>query len=416
MKTSLKKGTGAFYDIELILEAKDQDAAKAGVLKDFQKDLQLPGFRKGMVPMHLVEENVKPEYMTMGIFENLVNDGLQAVLKANPTLRFIGEPYDIKQDKKDDTTVVTLKLDFFPEVEVKGEGWKELTMKPVTGKATKEEVEDALMKLKKNYADYIDADIVTYDSISKIEMHFLDKDGEELEKGTLYLGQQEFDEFSFFKDHFVGKKKGEDITIKYDAKAFPPTVQSKKADAAVAKVDFKLLDIKSIVLPEITPENILKFFGKDSEVKNEKELITYIEDTIGQQKADSELMEEVENFLKIIRDKHMHVSVPKTLLDQELGARLQNLEKKFGGREKMEQYLTQMGDDKAKKFFDDIREAAQESLEKFFILQKVCDLLGLEINREHPGDLEVEKKLYEKLSSAEHHAAPKKAVKKAKAE
>jgi hypothetical protein len=82
----------------------------------------------------------------------------------------------------------------------------------------------------------------------------------------------------------------------------------------------------------------------------------------------------------------------------------------------MEQYLTQMGDEKAKKFFDDIREAAQESLEKFFILQKVCDLLGLEINREHPGDLEVEKKLYEKLSSAEHHAAPKKAVKKAKAE
>lgn len=121
MKTSLKKGTGAFYDIELILEAKDQDAAKAGVLKDFQKDLQLPGFRKGMVPMHLVEENVKQEYMTMGIFENLVNDGLQAVLKANPTLRFIGEPYDIKQDKKDDTTVVTLKLDIFPEVEIKGE-------------------------------------------------------------------------------------------------------------------------------------------------------------------------------------------------------------------------------------------------------------------------------------------------------
>jgi FKBP-type peptidyl-prolyl cis-trans isomerase (trigger factor) len=288
-------------------------------------------------------------------------------------------------------------------------------MKPVVGEATKEEVEDALMKLKKNYADYIDTDIVTYDSISKLEMHFLDKAGEELEKGTLYLGQQEFDEFSFFKDHFIGKKKGEDITIKYDAKAFPPTVQSKKADAAVAKVDFKLLDIKSIVLPEITPENIVKFFGKDSEVKNEAELLTYIKDTIGQQKADTELMDEVENFLKIIRDKHMNVSVPKTLLDQELGARLQNLEKKFGGREKMEQYLTQMGDEKAKKFFDDIRLAAQESLEKFFILQKVCELLELDVNREHPTDLEVERKLYGKLVNADH-AAPKKAAKKAKSE
>jgi FKBP-type peptidyl-prolyl cis-trans isomerase (trigger factor) len=73
MKTSLKKGTGAFYDIELVLEAKDQDGAKVVALKEFQKDLQLPGFRKGFVPMHLVEEHIQPEYLTMGVFENLVN-------------------------------------------------------------------------------------------------------------------------------------------------------------------------------------------------------------------------------------------------------------------------------------------------------------------------------------------------------
>ena len=41
----------------------------------------------------------------------------------------------------------------------------------------------------------------------------------------------------------------------------------------------------------------------------------------------------------------------------------------------MEQYIQQMGDEKAKKFFEDIKDAAEDSLEKFFILQKVCDLL-----------------------------------------
>ena len=65
----------------------------------------------------------------------------------------------------------------------------------------------------------------------------------------------------------------------------------------------------------------------------------------------------------------------------------------------MEQYVQQMGEEKAKVFFEDIKSAAEESLEKFFILQKICDLLELEINREHPADLEVEKKLYEKLSA-----------------
>ena len=419
MKTSLKKGTGAFYDIELILEAKDQDGAKAHVLKDFQKDLQLPGFRKGFVPMHLVEENIKPEYFTMGVFEHLVNDGLHAVLQANPELRFIGEPYDLKQDKKGDDTVVTLKLDFFPEVEIKGDEWKSLTMATITAEATKEDVEESILRLKKNYADYVDTDVVTYDSISKMEMHFLDKDGTELEKGTVYLGQQEFDEFSFFKDHFIWKKKGDDITIKYDEKSFPPTVQAKKATSEVAKVDFKLVDIKSIVLPELTPENILKFFGKDTQVKTEAELIAYIEETLGQQKFDTALIQEVEEFLKKVRAKHVSIMIPKTLLDQELGARLQSLEGRFGGREKMEQYLKQMGDDKAKAFFEDIRTAAQDSLEKFFILQKICDLLELEVNREHPADLEVEKKLYSKLAKdAPAHKAPAKKApaKKAKAD
>ena len=119
MKTSLKKGAGAFYDIELVLEAKDDDGAKAHVLKDFQKDLKMPGFRTGFVPMHLVEEQVQPQYLTMGIFEHLVNIGLQTLLKSNPELRFIGEPYDLKQDKKGEETLVTFKLDVFPEVEVK---------------------------------------------------------------------------------------------------------------------------------------------------------------------------------------------------------------------------------------------------------------------------------------------------------
>jgi hypothetical protein len=36
----------------------------------------------------------------------------------------------------------------------------------------------------------------------------------------------------------------------------------------------------------------------------------------------------------------------------------------------MEEYFKNMGDEKAKAFFEDITKAAEESLEKFFILQK----------------------------------------------
>jgi len=50
--------------------------------------------------------------------EKLINKGLQELLKEQPDLKLIGEPYDLKQEEKDGNITVTLKLDIFPEVEV----------------------------------------------------------------------------------------------------------------------------------------------------------------------------------------------------------------------------------------------------------------------------------------------------------
>lgn len=62
-----------------------------------------------------------------------------------------------------------------------------------------------------------------------------------------------------------------------------------------------------------------------------------------------------------------------------------------------------MGDEKGKAFLDDIKRAAKESLEKFFILQKMVEALKIDINREKPETLEVERKLYEKLEEGHEH-------------
>ena len=416
MQKKVTKGNGAFYDIELTLTADDYAKGKEKALKEFQKDLSLPGFRKGFVPMHLVEEQVKPEYVSLSVYEHLINKGLQEVVWKNKTIKFVWEPYDMKQDKKGEETVVSLKLDIFPEVEVKNGDWTSLSMKSISPKATKEEIDEAMTRLKKNYADYKDTDVISRNSISKVSMSFLDKDGKEVDKWTLYVWEQEFDEFPFFVDTFVGKKKWEEFSIEYKEKDLPPTVQSKKPEAKSVKVSFNLIDIKDVVLPEINEETLTKLFGKDSEVKNESDLLKYIDDSISAQKFDTELIKEVEDFLNIIREKHMEVAIPQTLLNQEVRVRLENLEKRFWGKEKMEEYFKQMGEDKAKTFVDDISAAAKESLEKFFILQKVADELKLDINREKPVDLEIEKKLYDKLvgstTKEEWEKKVKKAVKK----
>lgn len=401
MQKKVTKWTGAFYNIELVLTTDDYSKWKEKALKEFQKDLNLPWFRKGFVPLHLVEEHIQAEYVSMTIYEHLINKWLQEVVKENVSIRFIGEPYDVKQEKKSEDTIVSLKLDVFPDIEVKSNDWTSITMETISTKATKEEIDEALLRLKKNYADYKDAEVIDRQSISKIAMSFLDKDEKEIDKGSLYVGEQEFDEFPFFVDTFIGKKKEENFTINYKEKDLPPTVQTKKTEEKPTKISFIISDIKHIVLPEINEETLIKLFGKDSEVKNEADLLKYIDDSIFAQKFDTELIKKVEDFLKIIREKYMKVVIPQTLLNQELAVRLENLEKRFGGKEKMEDYFKQMWEEKAKTFVDDISLAAKESLEKFFILQKVADELKLDINRENPVDLEIERKLYKKLTSDE---------------
>lgn len=266
------------------------DDQKAGVknhvLQHFAKDMNLPGFRPGHAPLHIVEQKVQPEYVNMAITEHLINKGLQELLSENPTIKFIGEPYafDTKEDKG--ITTVTFSLDIYPEIEIKGKKWEGVKMDAISVEATEQEVEDSLLNIQKNYADYKDADLISAkDTISKLGLEFFNEKGESIEKGTTYLGETEFTEDKFWAKTFEGQKKGEVVEIKYDEKKLPEVLKSKKGGAATLKVTIS--DVKQIVLPELNDEMIAKLFGKDAEVKTNAELRAYIQKEILKQKQES---------------------------------------------------------------------------------------------------------------------------------
>ena len=177
MEKKVKKGTHANYDIQLVITAKEYEDAKLIILKEFQKDYEAPGFRKGAAPLDMVEKNIKPEYISIGIYEKLINIGLQEILKEQPELKLIGEPYDLKQEKKDDNTIVDLKLDIFPEVEVLTNDREKAEVAPIDNTATQEEIDGTLMNIQKQYADYQDTDSIQLDTISKITLDYLDEEG-----------------------------------------------------------------------------------------------------------------------------------------------------------------------------------------------------------------------------------------------
>lgn len=411
MKKNLTKGKNANYEISITIDTAEYTKAEEKAVKHFQKEFELQWFRKGAVPLHLVKEKIRPEYLTIGVYEEVINTGLQEILTENPDIRFIGEPYDINQDKKEDETTLTLKLDIYPHVEIKNDKWTKLGIPSISGEPTQEEIDKAMMQIKKNYADYQDADTIADDTVTKVQVAFLDKDGTEIHTTNIFVGEQEYTEDKFYAATFVGKKKDEEFTLTYDEKKQPHSLHHHKEWAKPTQIKLKAIDIKKIVMPTFDEAMLEKLFGKESTVKNEADLINFIKQTLVEQKFESELVKAVEEYIQNVKKESMEVSIPQTMINEEYKVRIQNLAQRFGGDQtKMQEYLTRMGEEQSKKFLDDIKKAAGESLEKFFILRQVVDEFKLDVNWDKPEKLEIEHKLYAKLS--EDKGEEKKTTKK----
>ena len=142
MEKKLTKWTLSNYEITITITAQEQEDTKKQVLEHFQKDVEVQWFRKWHAPLDVVEKQVNPQYLTIGIYEDLINKGVQAILKEQPEIKFIGEPYDVKEEKVESGLSITFALDIYPEVEVKNTSREKEGIKEVDATPTKKELDE----------------------------------------------------------------------------------------------------------------------------------------------------------------------------------------------------------------------------------------------------------------------------------
>lgn len=399
MEKKLKQVNSSSYGITLTFDKTEYQKAEDKAFSAMAKDIEVQGFRKGQAPKEMVEQKINKEYLNLITYENLFNMGMKEILEENKEIKFIGEPYAMDKKEEKDKITLTFSLDTYPEVKILNKEWEVMKLDKVEDKATEKDIDEAMVNLQKNYAEYKDTEELTEETVSRIGIKFLDKDGNELEKGFVYVGEPEFKaekkEADFWKKTFVGKKKWEKFEIAYK-KTLNPVLQPKTEGLAVKTIEFDLIDVKKVELPEMNAENIKKYFGDKVEVKDEKELREYIRGEIEKQKFDGELLKSIDGYLREVHKKSMDVEIPATLIKQEYASRMKNMEQRFGGAENTKKYLESMKEEQRKAFENDINTASKESLEKFFVLQKICEHFKIDMNPENKG-LEIEKQLYEKL-------------------
>jgi trigger factor len=260
MQYALEQGVASNYVITVTLTKEDLVNYKAVTLKGFQKDMKVAGFRPGHVPLAMVEQQVNPMYLEMGIVEEGINESIQQVIIEHKDISFIGQIYDLDQKKEDETTTVVYKLDVYPQITTKDEKWKTMGLFPVNPTVTDAELQDSFKNLQRQYADYQDADAIGGGSVAKVKFSTKDSEGMEVDKGSLFLGDEEYTEFPALKDWFYGKTTADIVTLDYNESQLPMMLHCKAKDAAPATVEVTISDIKGVQLPEFTPEQIKKFF------------------------------------------------------------------------------------------------------------------------------------------------------------
>ena len=253
IKKELTEKSG--FVMEFSVDKETYAKAEMEAYKKNVKSINVPGFRKGKAPKHIIEA-----YYGKGIFfEDAINacipEAFEAAVK-EAGLDIVGSPkFDLVSDEGD----IVLKAEGFVKPEVSVDGYKDIAVKKKTSRVTKDEIEAEVQRARERNARAIEVtdraaamgDTANIDYEGSVDG--VPFDGGRGEGHDLKLGSGSF--IPGFEDQIVGKSIGEEFDVNV---TFPEDYHAKELAGKAAVFKTKLNAIKSEELPEADDE-----FAKD---------------------------------------------------------------------------------------------------------------------------------------------------------
>ncbi|WP_282179155.1 trigger factor [Maribacter stanieri] len=265
------------------------------ILRDYKKQANIPGFRKGQVPMGLIKKQYGKAVLVDEV-NKLLQDNLNKYL-TEEKLDVLGNPLPKQQDNFDwdqDELAFEFELGLAPNFEVSLKTKKPITQYKIVAddKMIKEQVE----RIQKQYGKLVSKDEVSKND--EVSGTFFNEE-EEIDSKTMI----ETDKLKSKKalDALKGKKVGDVVTLKTKGLfnedhmlSSALGIDKQKAESLDTEVTFTISEINEREAAELNQELFDKLFGPDS-VKSEKELKERI-------KEDSEKQFEQQSDQKLLND------------------------------------------------------------------------------------------------------------------
>ncbi len=287
--------------------AKDDYAEKVdGIIKNYRKEANLPGFRPGKTPLSLIKKKYGKSILADEL-NKLINESLNDFIQKN-NLEVLGNPLpkadeEVKGDFNDpDEFEFAYEIGLAPEFDIQ-------LSKKNKFDYLKVDIDESMLdkevdNLARRYGKLVDAEKVSEKDM--VIGQFTEKEGSISNSSTISL---EFVEDEKAKKALIGKAVGDSIVVdprkvSRDDKDMAAMLGITEADleGVSDKFDFKISEIKTMIPAAIDQELFDKLFGPDT-VKSETEL---------RDKIKSDL----ENMFTNDSDKIFSQTVTEALIDK----------------------------------------------------------------------------------------------------
>ena len=325
MQVSIETTSGLERRLTVGVPAERVDVEVNSRLQKAAKNVRLPGFRPGKVPMKVmrqrfgagVRQEVLGEVMSQSFQEAVIQEKLRPA--GQPSI----EPKNLEAGK-DLEYVATFEV--FPDVELLE--MNDFTVEKPVAAVTDEDIDNIIDVFRKQQGswDAVERAAVAGD---KVNIDYAgSKDGEAFEGGSaegsdLELGSGRM--IPGFEDGIVGMQAGEEKTLQL---SFPEDYHSEELRGAAVEFTVKLNSVLELV-PAALDEDLFSKYGVEEggEERFRKE--------VGENMA-RELKNAIQGKLKqqvmdAMLEAHQALDVPRSLVDQEIGAMRNQMFQQFGG-------------------------------------------------------------------------------------
>lgn len=341
LKEFTKKDAANSYELVVTVDGETFEKAINKVYKKQVKSINIPGFRKGKAPRHIIEKMYGKEVFYDDAMQDCYPDALYEAAKEQNLEIVAVEKLEAVEAGKEG---FTFKTDIIVKPTLEVEGYKGFEIEKKSTEVTEELIDEEIDKVRDRNSRMVtvegraaqngDTAVIDFEG-------FVDGvafEGGKAEKYSLSLGSGNF--IPGFEEQVVGHEVGEEFSINV---SFPDDYQAEELKGKAAEFKIKLHELKEKELPEVDDE-----FVKDvSEKETVSEYRDELRETIAARLKD-EAEKDVDNQISEKLIELAQGDIPEQMYDNQANDMVRDFEMRLrsqGMDPKM--YMQYMGMDMA---------------------------------------------------------------------